>query len=792
MNGHSFEIIQNLLKVRTSKLKNSIRIFLTDMKNIGINWVAAVLIGGLVLLPSLYAWFNIAASWDPYGQTEQIPVGVVNEDTGAKVRGEEIDVGQDLVDTLKDSDAMGWQFVDKKTAMDKLEYGDYFAVIVIPENFSENLGTVIKDNPQKATIEYYVNEKINAIAPKITEKGASVIVEQISSNFISTVNGVIFDMFNEVGLEIEKDLPDIEQFEEYVFTLEENLPDIHKTLNESLTDANNAQDIIAKAQKMMPDVKSTTNAGLETIDETTAFLNEAEDRLNEMAPKIEEDLEKVQTVAHDINSFMEDIQNSDIDFSTGKEITDKLNERIDNTIQRIETIENLLREIKEQNKKDAEDNPDDEEGNRGDEDNPDDEEGNQGDEDAPEDGDNPDGVNPAQSEAKSSEQSDQIDEEIDRALEELAALKEELQNIQDNLYKVDDFIDEKEKEVDEVITNLQELTQNTSERIDAFVKEYKESIEPRVLGEIQKAKNTLADARGILKEIQSTIPEVEKILNRTDKNLGEGKGTLEDVLNEFPYVNTKVNELADRIRKVQSETDINEIIELLKNDPDAESSFFKEPVKLHENSLFPIENYGTGMTPFYTVLAIWVGALLLISLLSVDVHRDMELTDREIYFGRYFTFMVIGLLQTAIVTIGDMLLVGVSAASGVWFVLFGLLISIVFMLIVYSLVSVFGDVGKALAIILLVLQIAGSGGTYPTVLLPEFFQMINPLLPFTYAVDLLREAVGGIVWERALRDIGFLSMFGMIAVVFGAFLKKPINKQTHKLAKKSKESGLFH
>src|SRR5699024_7110269 len=346
----------------------------------------------------------------------------------------------------------------------------------------------------------------------------------------------------------------------------------------------------------------------------------------EMAPKIEEDLEKVQTVAHDVNSFMEDIQNSDIDFSKGKEITDKLDERIDNTVQRIETIENLLREIKEQNKKNAEDNPDDEEGNRGDEDNPDDEEGNQGDEDAPEDGDNPDGVSPAQSEGRSLEQSDKIDEEIDKALEELAALKEELQNIQDNPYKVDDFIDEKEKEVDEVITNLQELTQNTSERIDAFVKQYKESIEPRVLGETQKAKNTLADARGIIKELQSTNRRVEKILNRTDKNLGEGKGTLEDVLNEFPYVNTKVNELADRIRKVQSETDINEIIELLKNDPDAESSFFKEPVKLHENSLFPIENYGTGMTPFYTVLAIWVGALLLISLLSVDVHRDMELT----------------------------------------------------------------------------------------------------------------------------------------------------------------------
>src|SRR5690625_94593 len=234
-----------------------------------------------------------------------------------------------------------------------------------------------------------------------------------------------------------------------------------------------------------------------------------------------------------------------------------------------------------------------------------------------------------------------------------------------------------------------------------------------------------------------------------------------------------------------------EIIDLLLNDPEKEKGFFAEPVVLHKNEVFPIPNYGTGMTPFYTVLALWVGALLLISLLSTDVHETTNLHPREVYGGRLLTFITIGMVQTIIVTTGDMLLVGVDVSSPIWFIAFGLLISLIFMIIVYTVVSVFGDVGKAIAIVLLVLQISSSGGTYPVVLLPEFFQMVNPFLPFTYAVDLMREAVGGIIWGRALKDILILLLFGCIFITGGIFLKGPINKQMNKLMK-SKDSRLFH
>lgn len=737
-------------------MKNIFRIFQRDMKSLGTNWVAAVIIGGLIVLPSLYAWFNIGAQWDPYGKVDQIPVGVVNEDEGTTVRDEDIDAGDELIDTLKDNDSMDWRFVNQEKAMDKLEYGDYFAVIVIPEDFSENLGTVLDDDPQKAQMEYYVNEKTNAISPKITSQGASVIVDELSGKFISTVNGVIFDIFNQIGVELQENLPDIEQFEDYVFTMEDKLPEVHDVLEESVSDADEAEDIIHRAQGMIPDAKDATDDGLDTINDTSEFLDEAEDRLNEMAPEIKEDLEKVQRISTDVNDVIDDIKSTDIDFSKGQEIGDELQEETDEAINRIETVQNSLEQLEEQNEGQTDDESTDD------------------------------------AEIKEDDQTEEQNEQIDDAIARLDTLKEGLEEAQGNADEMRSFVDEKKDEVDGTIDDLQDVAKSTDENIDAFVKEYKENIEPTVFAEVANAKDTLSTARGILEEIQSTIPEVEKILNRTDDNLGEGKEVLDYALGEYPYINDKVNELADRIRDIQGETDLDEIIDLLLNDPESEESFFEEPVKLNENQLFPVPTYGAGMTPFYTVLAFWVGALLLISLLATGVTDSEAFTVRQVYFGKLLTFTTIGIFQSLVVTLGDMYLIDAYVREPFWFVIFGLVSSLLFMVIVYTLVSVFGDVGKSLAIVYLVLQIAGSGGTYPIELLPEFFQKISPFLPFTYAVDLMREAVGGIVWERVYTDLISMAIFAVLFLLLGIFLKKIINKRTNIMMKKSRETGLFH
>lgn len=789
-------------------MKKVWQIFSHDLKNIRKNWVALVIIGGLVFLPSLYAWLNIYASWDPYSQTDRIPVGIVNEDTGETIRGEDIEVGKELVDTLKDDDSMDWKFLEQDEAMKKLEKGDLFATVLIPEDFSQNLGSVVKAEPEKATVEYYVNEKLNAIAPKITEKGASVIVEDISSNFISTVNGVIFDMFNDIGLELEEDLPDIERFEDYIFEMEERLPEVHETLDNSLNDANEVQEVISDAQEKIPEAKKVLKSGLTTIDDTTAYLNEAEDRLNEMSPKIKKDLKTAKSTADDINSLMEDIESVDVDFEEGKKIKKDINEKVTDSIGRIESVEDQLNGVLKQlkNKQESSNEENTEEDKEDKEDSKEESE-----QDNKEDGQDKEEVveqnsvnNDLQIEAlkneldndKTKEVKQNINEAeiktINETLEKLENIKAVLVESKENAKEIDTFIDDKKSEVDKIFNNIKDLSTNVSSRLDEFIKEYTESIEPTVLNEVNTAKNTLADGRELLSGVNEKIPEVERLLNQTSGDVDEGEETLEKVLNEYPYVNEKVGELADKLRDVKEEADINEIISLLQNDPDAERGFFSEPVKLDEHSVFPIENYGSGMTPFYTILSLWVGGLLLISLLSTEASLPGDFGSRHVYFGKLLLFAFLGILQTLIVTTGDIFLLGVNMANPIWFVIFGLFCSLIFMTIVYSFVSIFGDVGKSMVIVMLVLQIAGSGGTYPVVLLPKFFQVISPFLPFTYAIDIMREALGGIVWSNVIYDLIILSIFGIIAILFGTLLKKPINKQTNKLMEKSRKSGLFH
>lgn len=722
-------------------MKNSWKIFLNDLKSIRTNWISAIIIFGLIILPSLYAWLNIAASWDPYGKTKQIPVGIVNEDKGASVQGQAFNAGNELVIKLKNNHAMNWQFANRSEALNRLKYGDYFSVIIIPQNFSKKLATVVSDQPEKAQLEYYVNEKINSIAPKITSKGASVLVDSMSSNFIGTVNETIFKIFNQIGIAMQKDLPDIEKFKDFVFTLEKDLPTIYKKLQTAQQDINIASKIVQNAKEAIPEAKALTSQGLTTVNDTLNYIDQAQTVLDTISPQVKKDIQKVQQVANDANDLLKQLQQSNINFSEVDRVKNTLDSRLTEAIGKMSSINQLLLSLKQYN---LENNfPTDE-------------------------------------------------NSLDSAIAQNENIQNILMNAQTSTRNMDEILSNKEQAFKNSINQLQQIASNTSVQLDRFTTEYTQTIEPAIHNEVNRVKQTLTGARKILIEIQGTMPQVEKLLDDTEVFIGDTQKGLTKVIGDYPYIRDRVHQLANKIRTFEKNTDLNSIIQLLINNPLAEKSFFEEPIQMNQHRVFPIKNYGTGMTPFYSVLAIWVGCLLLISLLSVDSKPDSTYNIREVYFGKLLTFCSIGFFQTLIIVLGDIFILKVSIHEPYWFVLFSLFISLVFMTIVYTLVAVFGDVGKALSIILLVLQIAGSGGTFPTVLLPKFFQYINPYLPFTYAISMIRESIGGIIWSKILVDFIFLFIILLITLIFGIIFKKQLSDLTQKMLKKSRESGLFH
>ncbi|MFF6014021.1 YhgE/Pip domain-containing protein [Lysinibacillus fusiformis] len=764
-------------------MKNSFQhvfqIYTKDIRNIVTNWVVAIIVGGLIFLPSLYAWLNIYASMDPYAHTSNMKIAIVNEDTGTTVRNEAINVGNEVIENLKTNESFTWELENEKQAMEHVKNGDYFAMIVIPNDFSQKLTSILTEQPTKAHIDYYVNEKKNPIAPKITSKGASVLTQQVSSEFVSTVNGTLFSIFNTIGLEMEREIPDFRKFENYVFTIEQHLPDINSFLAQASSQGKDADQLLNRAITQIPQVEQLTTNGLTTIQKGLTLVNEADALFNELSPLIKKDVQTVQNIAQHFTDIMNKLNSIDLDSASITQTKEALKnqlstskENITHSIQTLEALQKLIQAdtLTRNQLQDSLDRI-----------------------------------------IASLQQSNAQDNE--QIIEQLTAIRDALQNnptftdstinalkdLQqlntlhaDILTKIEQLQPIDKNIIQQDITAIQTIAQNATANLQKFLVYYNDNLEPQIRSTLSSAKKTLTSASAMLTDVKQFIPQATDKLTQAKNTLGTANNALQKIQSEFPTLSTKIKDLANKLRTLENEADISEIVQLLKNDVNAERDFFEEPIKLKEHRLFPIANYGTAMTPFYTVLSIWVGCLLLISLLSVNLHENSPYSIREIYFGRLLTFATFSIIQTLIITIGDTFLVDGSIQAPAYFILFGLLISIVFVTVVYTLVSVFGNVGKALAIVMLVLQIAGSGGTYPVELLPRFFQIINPFLPFTYAIEMMREAVGGIIWSTVWVDLLFLIGFWFVFILFGFFLKKLLSEKIEHFMNKTRGLDIFH
>ncbi|OPA79461.1 YhgE/Pip [Paenibacillus selenitireducens] len=710
-------------------------IFWTDIRHICTNIPAAIIITGLIILPSLYAWFNILASWDPYGNTKGIAIAVSNEDEGASILNKKVNIGDEIIASLHENHKIGWTFVDTKKALSGVKHGDYYASIIIPKHFSARIATVISHEPIKAEIDYYVNEKINAISPKITSSGASGIISEVSSNFVKEANGAIFKIFNEVGVELSNELPTIEKVKSLVFKVEKNFPEFERVLNIASSDVVKAQEIVKESQQSLPILSDVASKAQQFSKGVSDLLGYSTQGIEAIAPYVKQDLSSLQEAALSMQELTGVLQDATAGPSAVAKALTHAATRLDRAITISTSVKTWFEHLSQLT------------------------------------------------------HGKLFQRDVDRMNRILTKFKEQRSTVSE----IQAAVNRGETVSDTLINRLNTLSKDTSDDLGNIIGRFDSDITPNIVNTINQVKKSTDQVNALLNKASGRIPDISKLLTDASKGLTFGGNEIQTIHKELPTAKSKITDFANKIRDLEQKGDITEIISLLKNNFEKESEFFAQPVVLKENKLFPIPNYGSGMSPFFTTLSLWVGALLLVSLLTVEVHHEgIEYAGYHVYFGRFLTFVTLAMLQSLFDTLGDIYLLKVYVVEKMWFVLFGMFLSIIFMLIVYTLVSIFGNVGKAMAIILLVLQLAGAGGTFPIQVTPHFFQMIHPYLPFTYAISMMREATGGILWDIVWHDVLLMLVFAGIALVLGLALKTPINRMSAGFVKKAKESKIIH
>lgn len=270
--------------------------------------------------------------------------------------------------------------------------------------------------------------------------------------------------------------------------------------------------------------------------------------------------------------------------------------------------------------------------------------------------------------------------------------------------------------------------------------------------------------------------------------------SLTDLSDLISGIRDKIQTATDEINKAADSEVTDMIIAFLNGDSEALASFLSKPVAVEEHYYYSIANYGSSMAPFYSVLAIWVGMTILVSLMKVHVKDADYLKDtrpHQLFFGRYLIFFLLSQLQVLVIVLGDLFLLKIQCLHPFAFWATAALAGLTFSILIYSLTISFGDIGKALAVVIMVLQIAGSGGTYPIEALPNFFRQVYIFFPFPYAINAMRECIGGMYHANLFKYLLELSIFIVVALVIGLIIRKPFIHIMHFIEKRMEDTDMM-
>ncbi|WP_459480114.1 YhgE/Pip family protein [Clostridium saccharoperbutylacetonicum] len=713
------------------------KIYKRDIKKIITNTPLMIIIVGLLLVPALYAWINIIASWDPYGNTKGLLVAAVNNDKGAEIKNMQVNVGKEVIDKLKDNQSIGWTFVEQNEAENGVKYGKYYASITIPEDFSSSLLSVAANGePNRAKLIYSVNEKINAIAPKITKSGLTSLQSEISKSVTEEVSNTILNYMNAYGTELEQIKPQLENFVNVVSDIDTNLPQIGESINNAYNGAENMNNFIKNIQGNIYNITNSLDNAQNVIKASNDFFTKFNSTIKNISPYIKSDLAGIKANVNGAKDNLNSFKNSvDTDDKGAQEALKAADANVENAISVINNDINILQSI-----------------------------------------------------------NDILHSDL------LSSFINKMQNIRDQLVQnklnIDNLIktlSNGSKNSSDAVASVIQNIDKISQFMDDSIGNFDNTISPQISRLVNNTTDMANNSLGLLESEKNTMPLINNLLKDADIGTALGEEHIKSIKDKFPLIEENIHANTEKLKNLNDDEKFNELATFLQKNIKNVSSFLADPIELVQNRVFPIPNYGSAMAPFYSTLAIWVGGFTLLSILSVHVEpfeKVKNLGTTKMFFGRFLTLATLSVLQTIIIILGNLFFIETYTVNTVILLIFSIYVGLVFIMIIYTLVSVFGNVGKALALIIMVLQVSASGGTFPIQLTPKFFQNISPMLPFTYAIGGMREAEGGIIWSSLYYNIGILSIYFFISIIIAIFLKEKVNKKSEKFVNKMRESGL--
>lgn len=694
-------------------VKKAFQIFKRDILRLLKNPVALVITIGICVIPSLYAWYNIVANWDPYGNTANIKVAVANNDQGTSNEYVgELNAGDETVSKLKENDQLGWVFTDADAAVEGVKSGEYYAAIVIPDDFSANLTSMLTGTFTQPQLEYYCNEKKNAIAPKVTDTGAETVEEQINETFVATVSETLVEKIQNAAGDLDAQgaetqggiLENVQRSNRALQDVRDALAGMQKTIATSKEAGAKADETLAALSGQIP---SLVNA----LDKGDALLASARTSSRNFASSLNT------TLSHGLTQMGKVSSNANVAVGKLSGAISAAGGKVDGALADVQMVINdvngIISDIREITGIDG-------------------------------------GL---------------ILSALEEQLAELQTLKDALQDqstdIQNSAGAIAGAVSSLDSATQQGISAMEGVQQDMASTVLPQLSQGMDSfseVSGDLTGVVTSLEPTIAQARGVLAQLTTTLDQASSTMSQADSSLEKLQGTLSTAANDVAAL--RASESLDKLDEIlgASSADLADLM--------------SSPVTLTTKAVYPVSNYGSGVAPFYTNLALWVGGCVLIAIIKLEVDGEGigAFTATEGYFGRWLLLVVLGFAQAFIVCCGDLVL-GMQCLRPELFVLAGIFTSFVYVNIIYALASAFKHIGKALVVILVIVQIPGSSGMYPIEMMPDFFQHLHPLLPFTYGISAMRETIGGMYGMDYAINLGILAVFLAVALFIGVKLR---------------------